>query len=321
MKEKVTGILMHLSYNMWTDVTDSPHVYRDYYKGKTLILDQETWDDSIAYAAECGLNTILIDLGDGVQYESHPEIAVEGAFSVAKLKEELAKIRSLGMTPLPKLNFSTSHDAWLGEYHKMVSTKIYYQVCKDLIHEVIDIFEVPPYFHLGLDEERAEEQHDSGSEFICYRRGNLLWQDLQFYFDCVKEKGVTPWIWADHFWYFPEEFVKRIPKDVVVSPWYYDHIFGNDVPNIEFRKTMRESFKKLAKAGYKVIPCGGNVWRAKATKHLFQFIKEQNMAESVGGYLATTWYPTKKEHKMTIKDCIYLTKNAVEEDRKNGGIL
>ncbi|MBQ1229154.1 MAG: uracil permease, partial [Firmicutes bacterium] len=42
---------------------------------------------------------------------------------------------AMGITIIPKLNFSTNHDVWLGEYSRMVSTSIYYGVCRDLIND------------------------------------------------------------------------------------------------------------------------------------------------------------------------------------------
>ena len=93
-----------------------------------------------------GMNMVLVDLGDGVKYESHPEIAVNNAWSTARLKQELAKLREMGLEPIPKLNFAAGHDVWLGKYSRMVSTDIYYGVCKDLIEEVSALFDKPRFF-------------------------------------------------------------------------------------------------------------------------------------------------------------------------------
>ena len=101
---------------------------------------------------------VLVDLGDAIKYESHPEIAVNNAWSTTKLKEELKKMRGMGLEPIPKLNFAAGHDAWLKKYSRMVSTDIYYGVCKDLIEEVSDLFDKPRLFHLGMDEENADDQ-------------------------------------------------------------------------------------------------------------------------------------------------------------------
>jgi hypothetical protein len=44
-------------------------------------------------------------------YPSHPELAVKGSWSPEKMKSELARLRALGLEPIPKRNFSASHDA------------------------------------------------------------------------------------------------------------------------------------------------------------------------------------------------------------------
>ena len=90
-----------------------------------LCCDDGVWKDAVDRSAEKGMNAILIDLGEGVEFPSHPELAVKGTWSVEKMQKELARIRSLGLEPLPKLNFSACHDSWLKEYHRMLSTKEY----------------------------------------------------------------------------------------------------------------------------------------------------------------------------------------------------
>ena len=311
MNNKFFGILMHLGSNMWADRTSDELPYG--YNGKETYLscDEEVWDDCIKYAAENGFNAVVIDLGDAIQYKSHPEIAIDGAWSVEKLKDKLKEIRDLGMEPFPKLNFSTSHDAWLGDYHRMVSTKIYYDVVKDLIEEVIDIFDKPTYFHLGCDEERVEEQAAVNAYFSCFRRGKLLWDDLNFYFDCVRNKGVTPWIWSDHFWYNKEEFLPNVGMDVILSPWYYDKIYSGDVPPMTpFRQTILDSFKAISDLGYKQIVCGSTCWRSQSIKQLMHFVTEQTGGKGIQGFLLAPWYRTHKEWSMSIKENIYVAQFA-----------
>ena len=62
----------------------------------------------------------------------------------------------MGLEPIPKLNFSTAHDAWMGLYSLRVSAKPYYEVCRDLIKDAVNIFDGPRFFHLGMDGETAE---------------------------------------------------------------------------------------------------------------------------------------------------------------------
>lgn len=40
----------------------------------------------------------------------------------------------------------------------MVSTPAYYQCCKELIDEVTELFPSPRFFHIGMDEEKFNEQ-------------------------------------------------------------------------------------------------------------------------------------------------------------------
>ena len=67
-------------------------------------------------------------------------VAIPGAWSKDKLKAELDRLRGIGLTPLPKLNFSACHDIWMKDYSRMLSTKPYYEFCKDIITEVAELF-------------------------------------------------------------------------------------------------------------------------------------------------------------------------------------
>jgi hypothetical protein len=113
-------------------------VYRPY-----LRFDQSLWDDLLKKMQQAGMNLLVIDLGDGVKYQGHPEIAVKGAWSTHELRGELKRMRAMGLEPIPKLNFSATHDAWLGKYARCVSTDTYYTVCLDLIAEVNRLFDRP----------------------------------------------------------------------------------------------------------------------------------------------------------------------------------
>lgn len=50
--------------------------------------------------SEAGFNMVVIDLGDGVEYDSHPEIAVRGAWRPQRLRSELVRLRQLGLEPI-----------------------------------------------------------------------------------------------------------------------------------------------------------------------------------------------------------------------------
>lgn len=84
----------------------------------------------------------------------------------------------MGLEPVPKLNFAAGHDIWLGEYSRMVTTKKYYEVCGHLIEEVAHIFDKPRFFHLGMDEENAEDQRYL--DLVVIRQNDLWWHDFNF---------------------------------------------------------------------------------------------------------------------------------------------
>ena len=49
---------------------------------------------------------VVIDVGDGVRFDSHPELALSNSWSKEKLAQKLSEARELGLTVVPKLNFS-----------------------------------------------------------------------------------------------------------------------------------------------------------------------------------------------------------------------
>lgn len=261
-----------------------------------------------------GLNMIVIDLGDGVRYQSHPEIAVKKAWSPARLRRELKKLRDAGLEPIPKLNFSTAHDAWLGPYAGIVSSKTYYQVCRDLIAEVTDLFGGPRFFHLGMDEETAVNQNYS--RLLIVRQFDLWWHDLCFLFDQVRRNGVRPWIWSDYEWYHPEEFYKHMPKDVLQSNWWYYNKLNPQTTLIRcnpqydnMTKPMKlkpvQAYLDLEAHGYDQILTGGNT---SACSDNFQatvdFALRHIAPKRLYGFLMTTWRSTQPKHRKRHFDAI-----------------
>ena len=138
MEASIRGYLLHLSYNMWADRDAAEWNLEHMAARPYLRFDTSLWEDILQEMVRQGLDTLVIDLGDAVRYKSHPEIAVQGAWTTDRLRDELAKVRQMGLVPIPKLNFSACHDAWLGPYARCLSTPTYYEVCGDLIDEVID---------------------------------------------------------------------------------------------------------------------------------------------------------------------------------------
>lgn len=282
--------LIHLSYNMWCDrLPDSWGPYtRDQLHyvqtSDTLRFDDKLWLDITQKMAKAGMNMVVIDVGDAIRFESHPEISVKKAWSHSRLKEELDRLRSLGLEPIPKLNFSTAHDQWLHDYSRMVSTPVYYKVCAELIAEVATLFGKPRFFHLGYDEETSGNQKAYSISIV--RQHELWWHDFEFFHNTVLAQGCRPWIWSDYAWGHPEEFYEKMAKDVLQSNWYY---------GLDFDKTEGKyikTFHELEQHGFDQIPTGSNWDSPLNFGKLVEWCRKEIPGPRLKGFLQTPWYPT-----------------------------
>ena len=295
--------LLHLSYNMWAD-REVPEWDLKYISSEPYLrFDERLWNDMLQKMVEAGMNMVVIDLGDGVKYDSHPEIAVKNAWSVDKLKNELTKIRKMGLEPIPKLNFSTCHDTWLGDYSRMVSTPKYYDVCKNLIKEVIEIFETPRFFHLGMDEEIY--QHQKHYRYVVIRQFDLWWNDLYFYFNQVEKNGVRPWIWSDYLWDHADTFFKKMPKSAVQSNWHYGLEFDGS-------KNPTKAYLDLDAHGYDQIPTGSNWTYSENFGKTVHYCKQNLDSERLLGFCQTIWKPTVEECRERHEQGIDLVKEVID---------
>jgi hypothetical protein len=301
-KKFVWGELFHLSTNMWSDyrkgeypdelINRSKQNYktRAWYSDKLLTTD-ELWYSVTGKMRDAGMNMVVIDLGDGVEWPSHPEIAVEGAWSVEKLRKEIQRVRAMGLEPIPKLNFSTAHDAWLGEYQRMVSTKIYYGVCADLIRDVAEIFDRPRFLHLGYDEETAGHQSWGCYGHIVVRAGSQWWHDFNFLRNEVEKNGMRAWIWSDYIWHHEKEFLDRMSRDVLQSNWYYYNsmVKPTNHPKPEMCRPWIEAFEKLDKAGFDQIPCGSTCECDENFGELVPWCRQRISKDRLKGFLMAPW--------------------------------
>lgn len=320
MPKRMWALMLHLTMNMWGK--------KDNFKE----WDDGTWNTILDECEKNRIDTIVLDIGDGMEYKSHPEISVEGAWSHERMREEIAKCKSKGITLIPKLNFAAVHDQWLGEYQHMLSTSVYYKVCEDLIDEVCEVFDNPTYFHLGMDEESYE--FAKSQDLVVYRQGNLIWKDLHFLVDCVRKHGSTPWIWHNWLFEHPEEYRKHFAaRDMILSPYHYNafreehftpvSINSNTAAyyssgdfadmNIEFveQDPFFERFHAQAipnaELGYKYVPCA-SVFNECKWNHqdLVEHFRDNAPDASILGYITAPWFSTTPDkldkHLQSIHD-------------------
>ena len=310
MKEKLWGILVHLSRDMWIgEQNDRP-------LGE--VFDENMWNEIINNAAASGMNAIILDVGNGIQFNSHPEIVKEGAYSVDWMRAQVKKCRKKGIALIPKLNFSTTHDIWLGEYAHMISSSAYYKVTKDLIEEVADIFDHPEYIHIGMDEE--DNKHQAKRGYIVYRQGEQYMKDLRHLVDCVKATGATPWAWSCPLFDMTELFMENFtPDEIVLSPWYYNafrrehwtpvesraeyvaYYNEGDYAKMNIRFVEEDPFLvnfrmkalPLMEKGYRYIPCASVFNRCDwNTIDLMEYFRDNGIDSQILGYVTAPWVAT-----------------------------
>jgi len=284
---------------------------------RAINFNEALWNHQFEYAKKAGLNLALIDVCDGVRYESHPEIASFDAKPVEWLRAEVKRIRAMGLEPIPKLNFSAAHDGWLGKWRYCRCTPDYYRVCREVIREVHDIFGQPRFVHIGMDEEDMD--HMGKRELVTFRRGELWWHDFLEFVADVEACGARAWMWSDYGWHHAAEFVKRCPKSVMHSNWYYDEgMFGFDLKKAaktyvdKFSLAALKLYVALDKAGFDQIPCG-SVWvspqREKAgvkvndsMTELIAFCRANVSPEHLKGFLMASWVNYQHEGSRVLNE-------------------
>ena len=338
--EFLYGALLHLGENMWTDQPcpqpedkNPRYPYPDYLKPDELAakklshrlsgdcdylrLDEDVWRRATDRMAELKMNFVMVDVGEALVYPSHPELAVKGSWSPEKLAAEVARLRGIGLEPVPKLNFSATHDAWLKEYSRMVSTPEYYRVVSDVIRDVAEIFK-PRYFHIGYDEE--DHWHQDRFLYAVMRKGDLWWHDFLFTVKEVENTGARAWMWSDKIWHARKEFVRRCPKSVLCSNWYYLDNFDpkKDSPLYP----MVHAYEWLDEAGFDQVPCCSSCgnWSTLDTNPLLtvEYCLPRIARERFKGLLTTSWQKTMKPFERWIIKSLDLTIPAAKELSKAG---
>ena len=73
---------IYLSDHQWDDASTAPrgwYLKPSYNENNSVEL--EAWDEYMKFLAERKYNSAIIDLGDAIQYESHPEISAPNAWT------------------------------------------------------------------------------------------------------------------------------------------------------------------------------------------------------------------------------------------------
>ncbi len=283
----IWATLVQIGSNMWFDEGNTKCNCSSTYMSPAkpyLRFDRPTWDKYVERMHNDGHNAIIIDLADAMIFDSHPELAIEGSFTKEEMRAELDRLNDLGFEVIPKLNFSATHDVWMKDYSRMLSTPLYYKVCKELIDEVCELFE-PRYFHIGFDEEDYELQKNY--DYIVIRNNELWWHDLKYLAGCVEAHGARACIWADYARHRPDEFVEKLPKSIIPVNWYYFNSYGQGIEEKFFIRIM--PFNVLEAHGFDQIVAGSTIYYDDCMDKLADYAKKNISKEHTLGFIQTTW--------------------------------
>ena len=269
-------------------------------KSDTLQFNEDLWKETIDRMVARKVNVLVWDLGEAMVYPSHPELRVKGSWEPERVRDEIARLKKMGILAIPKLNFSPAHDQWMGKWRPYLSTPEHNRVCGELIADVARVFDEAPLFHLGMDEEEYRIQNINKFQYIRIRRGELWLRDFEFLCQEVRSHGMRPWIWWSTLHRQAEpfaEFTAKIPKDVLMNPGIYDKGEYDLATATGDKKAKLESFHQLAKLGFEQVPMGSPYAGDDNMKKVYDFTKD---IKGVRGHMMAPWVCTLKGHREKI---------------------
>ena len=271
----VKGVLIHITHYdpIWIPM-------KEFEKPFSLDVAIEVVDKMVEY----GLNTLIVDIADGVIYESHPELKRHYSVPMEDLRRLAEYAHDKDIDFVPKLNFSKSgrnqHDMWMRPYwHNIGWTRNldeYWKVAGDLINELVEVCEPDNFFHIGMDEDhyRSLNQYVEAVKILNekiskYGLKPVMWNDT-----CYENRDVIAEVYADKM----RAAEPLIPKDMVQLLWDYDLVHTGIV-------------KRLSEAGF-------NVWVAPGrNKDRVLEWKKITLDEGGSGLIITNWRKCDEEHK------------------------
>ncbi|NQZ69871.1 MAG: hypothetical protein HRT89_17585 [Lentisphaeria bacterium] len=277
-KEKqlsILGYIMHL--------THYDPVWIDRKKSETPF-DLDMAYEALDLMAAGGLNTLGIDIEDGVRFSTHPELTRHYSSSMDILAKLVERGRSLGFEIIPKFNFSKSahhqHDLWLSPHHVLDDTSDYFDIAFEVIDEALDICKPERFLHVCMDEDtHRSDRAYTEAIFELHRRcknrnlKSIVWNDSTCLSTHMLECTQKTIYAEDH-----------IPKDVVQIPWTYGAVTFSNVERIK-----------------QIIAKGFETWIAPGSSPGY-VARWRKIALEIGmkGMILTAWQPMNRKYQDSI---------------------
>lgn len=216
-------------------------------------------ESMIRMAAYCKCNYVIVENWGGIPLASHPELVWDLAASPNQdaLRHLLDVAKEEGITLIPGFNLlgHASLSKINGLKHSTLSFHPELQslfeptgwswclanpatreLLRDVVLELLELFERPPFFHIGCD-----EAYDAGSCSLCRRTPvkSLIGDHIVFFHNLLAANGARAIMWHDMLlekgdprWTGynanarPEEELgelwRMLPRDIVIADWEYE---------------------------------------------------------------------------------------------------
>ena len=315
LAETERGVLRYTHYILpAVRITDEPALL---FRGMHICWFPETpaWEieKQIRLAAYYKFNYVGLGFWGNLKLESHPEFSWdECAVEQTEVSRLVKLAKELGVTLIPQANLfghasdsrvSSGKHALLSfhpEYASLfepdgwtwcLSNRATRKYLTDIVCEIYELFENPPYFFLGFD-----EAYNAKSCALCRRSDyrKLVKEHLLYFYDLLKQRGSRVLLshdmllsrndarWEGYITSGNPEFglgnlYEVVPKDVIICDWQYDY------PEIDGESPTWPTMKFFQENGFEVIVLP---WlNAQGTASLGKFAAKENLL----GVFATSW--------------------------------
>ncbi|MBR3822015.1 MAG: hypothetical protein IKJ37_10390, partial [Kiritimatiellae bacterium] len=111
-------------------------------------------------------------------------------------------------------------------------------------------------------------------------------------------------------------FLKRMPRSVLQSNWYYGNNFDLDTMRKE-RLTYVGAYELLDKAGFDQVPTGSNIGNDVNFVDTVKFCDTHCSPERIKGYMIAPWARTFASHEEKAIDAAAQIADAIKVHRRS----
>ena len=293
------------------------------FRGIHLCIFPETplWDieKKLRLAAYHKFNYAVIEAWGVFPFRSHPEFCwAEKKKDRSEFKRLIRLGKELGITLIPQYNLLghaasarhiTGKHAVLDLHPELlplfepngwswcISNPETRRILTDLVLELYEFFEKPPYFHIGCD-----EAHSLATCYECRKRDlkELLLDHILWFHGLLKKHGSRTIMWHDMLLDKNDKrwknciangklgnFCQELPRDIIIADWQYDR----PRPDADSEPKW-ETAKFFKKQKFDVLMCP---WLDRRD---LESIGKTILSEHLAGMLETTW--NKSDHVCEI---------------------